>query len=62
MATVENKTVVRCERCDTETTHFISWVDPENVTHYVCWRCREREEKHINIKPTFRRDRRQPNV
>ncbi len=56
----EGRPIVRCERCDAETDHFIQYVGPDNDIHYVCWDCVQREEKHITIRPGWRRMRREP--
>ncbi len=49
-----------CERCDQPSRHLIKFIGTDNRPHYVCWSCRYREEKRINVKPTWRRRGRQP--
>ncbi len=38
---------------------MIKYVGMDNKEHYVCWSCRNREEKRINLKPTWKRAGRQ---
>lgn len=44
-----------CESCDQPSRHLIKFIGTDNQPHYVCWRCRNREEKRINLKPTWKR-------
>ena len=49
----------RCEKCDREVTHYVEYIQPDdNQLHPVCWSCRERDEKNYNMKPSYRRIRR----
>lgn len=48
------KPLKRCERCDTETEHYVEFIYPEdNSMHTVCWSCREREDKNFNMRPNW---------
>ena len=49
-----------CEYCDMPRRHLIKFIGADNQSHYVCWSCRNREEKRINLKPTWKRTGRQP--
>lgn len=51
----QDETKNRCERCDTETDRLIKFVAPDNSLEYVCWSCLAREEKRVNLKPTWKR-------
>jgi hypothetical protein len=44
-----------CERCDRPSRHLIKFIGVDNRPHYVCWSCRNREEKRINLRPAWRR-------
>ena len=48
-----------CERCDQPRRHLVKFIGLDNRPHYVCWSCRYREEKRINLKPSWRRRGRQ---
>lgn len=52
------ETTNRCERCDGETKGLIKFVGPDNAPQYICWSCLAREEKHVNLKETWKRGRR----
>jgi len=58
MPAQEEKAPRYCERCDTESQHFIKFIGTDNQPHYVCWSCLSREEKRINLKETWKRGRR----
>ncbi|MCA1558310.1 MAG: hypothetical protein LC731_07210 [Acidobacteria bacterium] len=49
-----------CERCDQPRRHLIKFMGADNRPHYVCWSCSNREDKHINLKSTWRRAGRKP--
>ncbi|MDT4965556.1 MAG: hypothetical protein QOJ64_293 [Acidobacteriota bacterium] len=51
----EQQTTGRCERCDRETDRLIKFLAPDNSLELVCWSCLAREEKHFNLKPTWKR-------
>jgi hypothetical protein len=48
-----------CEICDQPSRHLIQMIGMDNRPHYVCWSCRNREEKRINHSPTWKRTGRQ---
>lgn len=56
------KEIARCSECDSETTHYFSFVLPTNEVKIVCWECQDREDKGYNMKPSFKRDRRLQDV
>lgn len=58
MSTPETKIPVTCERCERESRHMIKLTEPDNTFHYVCWNCLYREEKHINVNRSWKRERR----
>lgn len=51
----EESAVHWCERCDQPSRHLIKFIGTDNQEHYVCWSCRNREEKRINVKSTWKR-------
>jgi hypothetical protein len=55
MATEAEEKANRCERCDEETERLIKFVGPDNAAHHICWSCLSREEKHVNLKGTWKR-------
>jgi hypothetical protein len=58
-AGAEESALHTCERCDRHSRHLIKFIGMDNRPHYVCWSCRDREEKRINLKPTWKRRGRQ---
>jgi hypothetical protein len=58
----ESKPLARCTECDRETTHYFSFVLPTNEVKIVCWECQDREDKGYNMKPAWKRDRRQQDI
>ena len=48
-----------CELCDQPSRHLIKFLGTDNQPHYVCWSCRNREEKRINLNPAWKRGGRQ---
>jgi hypothetical protein len=44
-----------CELCDQPSRHLIKFMGADNQPHYVCWSCRNREEKRINVKHGWKR-------
>jgi hypothetical protein len=55
----EETAIHSCEVCDQPSRHLIKFISQDNREHYVCWSCRYREEKHINLKPGWKRGRRE---
>ena len=55
----EESALHACEICDQPSRHLIKLIGMDNRPHYVCWSCRDREEKHINVKTTWKRTGRQ---
>jgi hypothetical protein len=55
----EESAMHTCERCDQPSRHLIKLIGMDNRPHYVCWSCRNREEKRINLKSTWKRGGRQ---
>jgi hypothetical protein len=51
----EESAMHTCEVCDQPSRHLIKFMGLDNREHYVCWSCRNREEKRINLKPGWRR-------
>jgi hypothetical protein len=47
-----------CERCDRETRRIVKLTRPDNSVEHVCWSCLYRQEKRINLKETWKRQRR----
>jgi hypothetical protein len=58
METQAEEKANRCERCDQETERLIKYTGPDNSKMYLCWSCVSREEKHFNLKETWKRGRR----
>ena len=58
MSEREEKAAGLCERCDRETTRLVKQLDADGSVHYVCWSCLYRQDKRINLKETWRRERR----
>ena len=56
----EESAMHSCERCDQPSRHLIKFMGADNRAHYVCWSCRNREEKRINLKPAWKRSGRRP--
>lgn len=56
---VEESALHHCEICDQPSRHLIKFIGTDNQPRYVCWSCRNREEKHINLKPLWKRSGRQ---
>jgi hypothetical protein len=52
---VTKKPKVRCAECDREVSHYITFTSPTNEKRDICSDCLEREEKHFNLKPTWKR-------
>jgi hypothetical protein len=51
----EESALHSCEICDQPSRHLIKLMGMDNQPHYVCWSCRNREEKRINTTPTWKR-------
>ena len=47
-----------CVKCDNETRYLIWAFNHDLILEPVCWRCFERGDKGINIKPDWKRLRR----
>jgi hypothetical protein len=47
-----------CDRCDRESRHLTSWLDPEGNVERLCWSCQQRREKRINLNQRWKRERR----
>lgn len=56
----EESAMHTCERCDQPSRHLIKLIGMDNQPHYICWSCRSREEKRINLKPHWKRRGRKP--
>ena len=59
MVGAEESALHTCERCDQPSRYLIQFMGTDNRSHYVCWSCRNREEKRINLKSTWKRGRRE---
>ena len=56
----EESAMHTCERCDQPSRHLIKFIGVDNDrARYVCWSCRNREEKRVNLKPSWKRGGRQ---
>jgi hypothetical protein len=49
------KQVRRCEQCDRETDEWIQFLNPDDTAHYICWTCQQRDDKHFNVKASWKR-------
>ena len=58
----EPKPFVRCDECDTEVDHYVTFVTPTNDIHNVCWSCQERDDKGINQRAEWKRGARQREI
>ncbi|HEV2763538.1 MAG TPA: hypothetical protein VGV38_11220 [Pyrinomonadaceae bacterium] len=58
MTDTEEKATHLCEKCDRETTRVTKQLGADGSVHYVCWSCLYRTDKRINLKETWRRERR----
>jgi hypothetical protein len=55
LAGAEESALHACEICDQPSRHLIQMIGMDNKPHYVCWSCRYREEKRINLRPAWKR-------
>lgn len=55
LAGAEESALHACEICDQPSRHLIQMIGMDNKPHYICWSCRNREEKRINLKPDWKR-------
>ncbi len=56
------KPVVKCDVCDTEVEHYVTFVTPANEIRNVCWACQQRDDKGFNTKPDWKRSVRQRQI
>ena len=54
----ESKPLARCTECDSEVTHYNTFLTPADEERVVCWQCLARAEKGFNARPDFKRDSR----